>query len=74
MDRQQILDWIADGLERWPEAAERHRMVAACGPRVLARYEGFEWKALLLPARKVSTLARLDAGSVAARPDRKSVG
>ncbi len=68
MDRQQILDWIADGLERWPEAAERHRMVAACGPRVLARYEGFEWKALLLPARKVSTLARLDAGSVAARP------
>ncbi len=68
MEKEKILQWISDGLSHWPEAAERHRSVAACTPRVIARYGAFEWKALLLPARKVSTLAKLDAGSVAARP------
>lgn len=68
MENSEILQWIATSLANWPEAAARHREVADSVPRTLARYGGFEWKALLLPARKVSTLARLDAGSVAARP------
>jgi SpoIID/LytB domain protein len=68
MKNSQILQWISDSLSQWSDAAERHRQVAECAPHVLARYDRFEWKALLLPARKVSTLAKLDAGSVAARP------
>lgn len=69
MNHHDILQWIASSLQRWPEAAARHRDVAECSVRTIVTTPGgFEWRVRLLPARKVSTLASIDKGTIAARP------
>lgn len=63
-----IHDFFSSQLSRWPDVAERYRCLSSSTLRKEVKAFGFTFNINLLPGRKRSTLAKTDAGSIAARP------
>ena len=62
-----IHDFIDRQLGSWPEAAERHRALAHVESRSIDVF-GQKVTVQFNPSRAISTAAKVDAASIAARP------